>query len=399
MHHHHHDAPLSLPDRERRRVRIVLSAITVPLVLATLVGLLLLWPQDQTVVGSQPMSSGNYSVETARITSIDADLETGGSTVRADLLSGIGEGQNVEIQVSAEVVSNGLAVGDVVRVLFTADALGTGSPYVFWDFERTTPLIGLVVVYLLVVVAVARWKGLAAVLGLAASLAVVFAFIIPAIMEGKPAILVMLVGSAAMLLLAVYLAHGVSIRTTTAVLGTFAGLAVTVVLALGSVQWAHLTGAQGEDGPMLAYLYPDLSLRHVLVAGMVISALGALNDVTITQASAVWELHAANPELSRRRLATGAMRIGRDHIASTIYTLAFAYVGGALTLLLMAMLVDTTAVQFLTNSEVAEEIVGTLVASIGLILAIPFTTFLGAALVRSPDSTSSTTVTAQQVRP
>lgn len=382
---HHHAAPVSLPERELRRVRIVLSAITIPLVIVTLLGLALLWPATQSVVGSQPLTTGDYSIETARITEITTAAD-GTHVVRGDLLSGIGVGQNVEIQVSSEIVASGMSEGDVVRLLFTADALGSGSPYVFWDFERGTPLIVLAVIYLAVVALVARWKGVAAVVGLVASLGVVFAFILPGIMEGKPAILVMLVGAAAMLFLAVYLAHGISIRTTTAVLGTFAGLAITAVLSLTSVHFAHLTGAQSEESAMLAYLYPELSLRHVLVAGMVISALGALNDVTITQASAVWELHAANPRLSRTRLATAAMRIGRDHIASTIYTLAFAYVGGALTMLLLALLVDTTPVRFLTNAEIAEEIVGTLVASIGLILAIPFTTWLGAALVQPSGS-------------
>ena len=127
---------------------------------------------------------------------------------------------------------------------------------------------------------------------------------------------------------------------------------------------------------------PGLSLRALLTCGMVVAGLGVLNDVTITQASSVWELHAANPSLGRARLFTGGMRIGRDHIASTVYTLAFAYAGTALPLILAASLIDRGVSETMLSGEIAEEIVRTLVSSIGLVLAIPATTAIAALLCR-----------------
>ena len=153
-----------------------------------------------------------------------------------------------------------------------------------------------------------------------------------------------------------------------------------MVLALWGVDAANLTGAVGEEALTLTAIVPGLSLTSLLTCGMVIAGLGVLNDVTITQASAVWELHAANPTLSRARLLTGGMRIGRDHIASTVYTLAFAYAGTALPLILAAALIDRSVVDTLLSGEIAEEIVRTLVSSIGLVLAIPATTAIAAAL-------------------
>ena len=153
--------------------------------------------------------------------------------------------------------------------------------------------------------------------------------------------------------------------------------------SLWGVGAANLTGAVGDDVLALSSLVPGLSLRALLTCGMVIAGLGVLNDVTITQASAVWELHAANPALGWARLFTGGMRIGRDHIASTVYTLAFAYAGTALPLILSASLIDRAVVDTLLSGEIAEEIVRTLVSSIGLVLAIPATTAIAALLCRT----------------
>jgi uncharacterized membrane protein len=123
----------------------------------------------------------------------------------------------------------------------------------------------------------------------------------------------------------------------------------------------------------------------VFLAGVIISGLGALNDVTITQASSAWELRAAMPEASRLSVFTATMRIGRDHIASTVYTLAYAYIGSALPLLMYASTINRSLLDTLTSGEIASEIFRTLVASIGLVLAIPLTTAIAAALAAPPE--------------
>ncbi|MDO5496106.1 MAG: YibE/F family protein [bacterium] len=391
-HGHSHEAP-PLDPAQRRRVRAILAAVTIPLLFATLIGLIWLWPRGESPIGTLPIRADGAELATAEITSIQGD------EIRGLLTSGMGEGTEVPIQVPVEILMSGLGVGDSIQVIFTEDAMGTGSPYVFYDFERGPPIALLALAYLAVVALVARWRGLAAVLGLFASLAVTAVFILPAIMAGAPQLPVVIVGSSAMMFLAVYLAHGVSIRTTTALLGTYAGLLITAVLGYLAIGSANLTGAQSDMGLVISTVFPEISLRDLLLCGLIIAGLGALNDVTITQASAVWELHAVNPTLPRRRLWSGGMRIGRDHIASTVYTLAFAYVGTALPMLLVASLIDRSFLEFLTASEIAEEIVRTLVSSIGLILAIPITTALAALLVPSPDDAHAPRAAASPASP
>ncbi|MEE1651842.1 YibE/F family protein [Brachybacterium sp. J144] len=245
---------------------------------------------------------------------------------------------------------------------------------------RTVPLGLLFVVYLLVVAIVARGAGLRAILGLAAGVGIVVAFLLPAILAGEQPVLVALVAGSAMIFPCVYFAHGVSVRTTTAVLGTFGGVAVTVLVALAAGRPAGMTGVDGEAAQLLAGTYPQVSLSALFLAGVIVSGLGALNDVTITQASSVWELRAAMPEASRLRVFASAMRIGRDHIASTVYTLAYAYIGSALPVLLFASTIERSLLGTLTAGEIAAEVFRTLVASIGLVLAIPLTTGIAAAL-------------------
>ena len=392
-HAHDHGGPLRLAPGESRRVRIVLAALVVPPVLATLLGIAVLWPGRVEAIGSQPFAAGGASLATARVTATQvsscaesaaslggiSDGSLLGDAVCAEITSGEGRGLVVPVHVPAESLP-AAQVGDRMRVMYTAQALAGGTPYVFVDYDRQLPVGALAVAYLVLVVAVAGLKGLRAVLGLVLATGVLLRFMIPALLALHPPLLVTLVGSVAMMLLAVYVAHGVSVRTTTALLGTLAGVVITVVLALWGVDAANLTGAVGEDALTLTAIVPGLSLTSLLTCGMVIAGLGVLDDVTITQASAVWELHAANPTLSRARLLTGGMRIGRDHIASTVYTLAFAYAGTALPLILAAALIDRSVVDTLLSGEIAEEIVRTLVSSIGLVLAIPATTAIAAAL-------------------
>ncbi|MFC7405993.1 YibE/F family protein [Georgenia alba] len=396
-HSHTHDE-VTLPRREARRVRWVLTALVAPLLLATIAGLVALWPRGETEIGSIPVTGTGMSVETGTVVEVVDDgtggsadpgapqgggAEQAGGQVRVELSTGRGAGQVVPVQVPPEIMANGMEAGDELRLLFSPQAMGTGSPYVFWDFERRAPVGWLALGYGLVVLAVARLRGLAAMAGLGASLAVITVFVIPAIMLGSSPVLVALVGSAAMLFFSLYLAHGISIRTTTALLGTFVGLAVTVLLATWGTRAANLTGSTSDASLFLNSHFPNLSLTDLLLCGIVIAGLGALNDVTITQASAVWELHAADPAASRRTLMGRGMRIGRDHIASTVYTLAFAYVGTALPVLMSAALMDRAVMDTLMAGEIAEEIVRTLVSSIGLVLAIPATTGIAVALVRT----------------
>lgn len=396
---HSHSGPIDLDAAEARRVRRVLAAIVVPLVAATLIGLVVLWPGGSSLVGSQPFTAEGASLESATITSLDtaacadatgalSEVSNGSllaDAVCAKITSGDGEGLIMPVHIPSESLA-AADVGDRLKVMYSPAALASGTPYVFVDYARQVPVAALAVVYLVLVVAVAGRKGALSVLGLLAATGVLLGFMIPALLDLAPPMWVTLVGSSAMMLVAVYVAHGISVRTTTALLGTFAGVVLTVLLSLWGVDAANLTGATEETSLTLTAMVGGINLQALLTCGMVVAALGVLNDVTITQASAVWELHAANPALGRARLFTGGMRIGRDHIASTVYTLAFAYAGTALPLILAASLIDRSFTDTLLSGEIAEEVVRTLVSSIGLVLAIPATTAIAAALCRTGEA-------------
>ena len=259
---------------------------------------------------------------------------------------------------------------------------GQPAAYAFTDYQRNTPLVVLAVAFAVVVIAVARLRGLAALVGLGVAFVVMIKFMLPALLSGEDPLAVALVSSAAIMMVLLYLAHGVSIRTTTALLGTLFGLGLSALLGTWAVGATHLTGVGSEDDLTLTAVAGQVRLSGLLLAGIVIASLGILNDVTVTQASAVWELRDLDPTVPPRRLFAGAMRIGRDHIASSVYTLVFAYAGAALPVLLLINLADRPLNTILTGEAISQEIVRTLVGSIGLVLSVPLTTAVGVGLVR-----------------
>ena len=251
------------------------------------------------------------------------------------------------------------------------------------DFVRTMPIILLAVLYAVVVIAVARWRGLRALIGLLGAYAVLVTFMLPGLVEGKPPLLLALVGSTVIMIGVLYFAHGFSARTSTALLGTMFGLGITALLAAWATDAANLAGVGSHDAATLANISDNISISGIILCGLIISGLGVLNDVTITQSSAVWELYELAPETSARQLFSSAMRIGRDHIASTVYTIAFAYAGAALPILIIVMLYDRPLGEALTSAELSEEVIRTLVGSVGLVLAIPVTTLIAVLVVKA----------------
>jgi uncharacterized membrane protein len=381
----HRHAP-DPPQRASPRTRVLLLAALVPLVLATIAGLVALWPENRTK--SLPGDIGpTADLVNATVTSVTSApcpaAQNICSHVRVRVTSGPDRGDRVqlpELILGADVP--GLERGDRVVLGRTEDATGRAE-YYFSDFQRRTPLVWLALIFAAAVVAVGRWRGLAALIGLAITWIVLLWFVLPAILDGESPVAVALVGSGVMMLFALYLTGGFNARTTTALLGTLASLALTGVLASLFVTAAHLTGLSSEEGVYLQTVAGRVDLSGVLLAGIVIGALGALNDVTVTQASAVWALHAVNPALRARELYGRAMRIGRDHIASTVDTLVLAYVGASLPLLIVFTLADRRVGDILTSEVVASEVVRTLVGSIGLVASVPLTTGLAAIVVAS----------------
>jgi uncharacterized membrane protein len=281
-----------------------------------------------------------------------------------------------------------------VRISRQVDQTGV-TTYAFYDYERTWPLIWLAAVFAVAVVAVARWRGLRALVGIVIAFGVLVVFLLPALRDGAAAVPVALVASAAILYAVIYLAHGVSLRTSAALLGTLTSLLLAAVLSWGAIELTYLTGLSDDQNNEVAAYLGQVSITGLLLVSFIIGSLGVLNDVTVTQASTVFEL--AEHGGSRRAIFLGAMRVGRDHIASTVYTLVLAYAGSALPLLLLFSVANRSLADVLTSESVAIEIARSAVGGIALALSVPLTTAI-AAVLATPVSVSAVPVGRRRIR-
>jgi uncharacterized membrane protein len=390
MGHEHSHGPIRVPPRTQR---LLLAALT-PFLIATLIGLIVLWPSGKNlrlgVNGAQTQEFGATvtHVEPRECPDVPGHENFSCSQATIRLREGPDEGDTFSLDFSSGPRTREIRTGDEVVIGRNLDqesaAQQPGSPrYFFLDFDRRVPLLWLAVVFSVVVIGLSRWRGLAALAGLAVSLLVLIRFVLPAILEGSDPLLVAIVGGAVIMFLALYLAHGFNAATTTAVLGTLAALFLTGALALLFVSISIFTGAGSEEAAFLQISQSRVNLQGLLLASIIIGTLGVLDDVTVTQASAVWELRKANPEYGVRNLYKGAIRIGQDHIASTVNTLVLAYAGASLPLLILFSVSNRDLGLILNSETVAEEIVRTLVGSIGLVASVPITTGLAALVVTS----------------
>ena len=403
--HSHSSGPAPLSPLAAKIVVGLLAVIG----LTTVIGAVLLWPHGKAVDIPLPFQNahgGAVSTEAGHVvstgmnncgspsvgavlTSAPATAAPGAGSCVQSLIgidSGPNSGANTLLEFSTGPGQPHLAAGDHIRVTRQVDDSGT-TTYAFFDFERTWPLVALAAVFAVVVVAVARWRGLRALVGIAVAFVVLTVFLLPALRDGGPAIPVALVASSVILYAVIYLAHGVSLRTSAALLGTLSALLLSSVLSWGAIELAHLTGLSEDQNNEIAAYMGSVSITGLLLAGFIIGSLGVLNDVTVTQASTAFEL--AEHGASRRAIFTGAMRVGRDHIASTVYTLVLAYAGSALPLLLLFSVANRSLGDVLTSESVAIEIARSAVGGIALALSVPLTTAI-AAVLATPRPTRST---------
>lgn len=397
-HSHSLDGPSPLGPLAARIVVGLLIACGV----ATLIGAALLWPSGQRAdipLPFQNAAGGAVTTEAGHVLSTSAGAcgsPSAGAVLTADPLtapgdggqcvltlvaidSGPNEGANTLLEFSGGPGQPTLAVGDDIRVSRQVDDVGT-TTYAFYDFERTWPLTALAAVFAVVIVAVARWRGLRAMIGIVIAFGVLVVFLLPALRDGASAVPVSLVASSAILYAVIYLAHGVSLRTSAALLGTLASLLLAAFLSWGAIEFAHLTGLSEDQNNEVAAYLGNVSITGLLLAGFIIGSLGVLNDVTVTQASTAFELAAVGDGASRRDVFVGAMRVGRDHIASTVYTLVLAYAGSALPLLLLFSVANRSLGDVLTSESVAIEVARSAVGGIALALSVPLTTGIAAML-------------------
>lgn len=381
------------------RVRNVLVGFVVILALITVAGVVAWWPRGESRVADGELDFGHRVHARVAATedspcSFDEELPCRVVTFR--ITSGSEEGSIVsnEYETDTGTPASELETGDQVLLNDGGSDLPLDVRFSFVDVQRARGMWIIGAVFAAAVVALGRWRGLLALSGIAVSLVVILVFIFPAFLHGSHPIGVALTGASVIAFASLYLAHGLNVRTTVALLGTVVSLALTAGLAILSTELANLSGLADEEALRLLAFAPALDFRGLLLAAVIIGALGVLDDVTVTQAAAVWELRKSSPGLGARKLYSAGVRIGRDHIAATVNTLVLAYAGAALPMLLMFAESGLSLGEVATSESVAVEVVATLVGSVGLVAAVPITTGLATwVAVRSVPTDSDGPVT------
>lgn len=364
-------------------IRRWLTGVTAAIALLAVVGLVVWWPSGDALLQDEALGFSDRAsgtVTDARIVRCSYDPASYCDQITVEVTSGAGAGDTtvLEFGIESVVPAGTLERGDDVVLNDSGPDVPREIRYTFADFERRTPIVLLGLLFAAAVIAVGRFRGLFALAGLVVSLGVILGFILPALLRGSSPVGVALTGAAVIALASLYLAHGWNERTTVALLGTVASLVLTAALGAGFASFADLSGLANEESINLLAFAPSLDFRGLLLAAVIIGSLGVLDDVTVTQVSAVTELHRARPSTTFTELYGSAVRIGRDHIASATNTLVLAYAAAALPLLLIYTQSGLSLVEVVTSETVAVEVVQTLVGSIGLVASVPITTALAA---------------------
>ncbi|MFI6502750.1 YibE/F family protein [Nonomuraea typhae] len=378
-----------------RRAALAAAAVLVPLALATVAALVWLWPSPPKAPAAPDAGLARYTAAVQAVTLTpcqeEPPIEGGPQLPPADpatcgdavvkLTSGPNSGTEAKLQLPSGPGAQVFHPGDAVIVLYAPEPTLDAPPYRLSDHDRSTPLWLFGLAFALAVIAFGRWRGLSALFGLGITFAILLLFVLPGILDGKPPLLVAIVGASAIMLTVLFLTHGFTLATAMAVLGTLTALVVTGALAYVSLDLAHLAGITDEAAFNLGMSY-HIDTQGLLLASIIIGSLGVLDDVTVTQAVTVAELAHANPTYGFRRLYRAGGRVGRAHIASVINTIILAYAGASLPLLLLISVGREPLGQVLTNPVIAQEIVRSVVGTLGLISAVPITTALAALVAR-----------------
>jgi len=363
-------------------VRLTVIAVLLPLIAATVAGLIVLWPDGDLpeVEGAQRSDATILDVrQCIAPPEEDSGEECREADVRID--SGADEGVRVVVPVPFGAGAPDYEPGDRVIVGAVPDA-PIGSRYELLDYQRQTPLLILAVMFATAVIVLSRWRGVASLASLGLSIAILITFVLPALLDGRPPLAVAVVGASTIMIATLYLSYGFSVRTSVALLGTLVSLTLTGVLGLVFTTVGRFTGLVDEASAYLGAVGASIDIQGLLLAGLVIGALGVLDDVTVTQTAAVWELADADPEASRRSLFAAGLRIGRQHVSATVNTLVLAYAGASLPLLLLFAVSGQGPLDTVTNELIAQEVVRALVGGLGIIAAVPLTTSIAALAVR-----------------
>lgn len=357
--------------------------VIAPLAVLSLVAMVWLWPDpipEPEGAERLPQVTGTIAaIEREECAETLPDDVNGCGTAYVDLedpsLAPDAEGGELEVRLPNGPGAPEVGEGDAVVLISTETP--DGLSWAIVDHQRGSQLWILAVAFAVALVAFGRWRGVSALVGLAVTFLVLVLFVVPAILGGDPPLLIAIVGSAAIALTVLYLTHGFTPSTSVAVVGTLAALALTGLLSALAVSALHLTGITDDLSTSLGSSYA-VNMEGLLLAGIVIGSLGVLDDVTVTQAATVAEIARANPGYRGRDLYRAGSRVGRSHIASVVNTIVLAYAGSSLPLLILIVASSEPLGGVLTDQVVAQEVVRSVVATLGLVAAVPVTTALAA---------------------
>jgi uncharacterized membrane protein len=365
------------------------SLVLTTIFILTFITLAIFFPPVKFAQQSQPFVPHEERFEgvVVSVKSEDTYEEAGQKQVRQRLevliLDGKNRGKKIVFD-SGQFASTNVrkfTVGEKVLITGTKTIEGEDL-YIINDYVRREALLWLFGIFIVAALFIGTKKGLFSLLGMAFSFAIIFLFILPQIAEGQNPILVAILASLVIVPVTFCLSHGVNKKTLAAISGTFIALVITGILASIFVEAAKLSGfASEEAGFLQTTKLGFINIKGLLLAGIIISVLGIMDDITVSQAAVVYQLKKLSPKLKFGDLYFRAMEVGRDHIASVVNTLVLVYTGAALPLLLLFIDNPSPFAQVINHEVIAEEIVRTLVASIGLITAVPITTFLTALLI------------------
>jgi uncharacterized membrane protein len=361
-----------------------LGAVVVALTIATVVGLIAFWPHGKLGRSGQfgPIRTVGAVAQGVKTEPCRLSASHRCRVATVKILDGSQKGHLTQLTTVAAVGSLDISKGDHIRVYKNAVPAGAVRvpEYSFADFDRRSAMLWLTIGFVVLLLATGRFHGLRALVGLVASLVIVVEFVVPAILHGSSPFAVALVGAFAVMLVMMPLSYGVGAKALAAWVGTAISLMLAAGLAYAFAHIAHLSGATSDESVYLGASQSSISLQGLLVAGMVIGALGVLVDLTVSQASTVIALRRVNPSLRFGGLFRGALEVGHDHIAATVATLVFAYAGASLPVLLIFNVGGTSFTDAVNGEAVADEVIAALVGSIGLIASMPITTALAALL-------------------
>lgn len=293
-----------------------------------------------------------------------------------------GERREIEVGMTPMVQVVEYKLNDKVAVVRQKDLNGEEMLTII-DFVRRDALALLFIVFLIITLLVAKKRGFTSVISMIITFVVIFLFILPRILNGGNPVLITIMGALGIIPFSFYLSHGNNKKTTVAILSTIISFIITGLLALIFAQLTRLTGLASEEAGMLMSIKQgEIDMKGLLLAGILIGTLGILDDITISQAAIVEQLAQASEGIKFKELYTRAMRVGEDHIASMINTLVLVYAGASLPLLLIFINNPHPISEVISYEFIAEEVVRTLVGSIGLIAAVPISTLLACLVIR-----------------